>query len=172
MFIMRSLLLIYMLFAVVACTGKVTSNYPVSPQDARNDRMGKITGKNGVVVSAKDGITVGSKKSSCSSVNINAYLWRAALEMVYFMPISSIDPTSGVIMTDWYKNNPASQERYKVTIFITDENFRVDAVKVTVFKQEHKNGTWIDVQTSLGDEIKDKVIEKARALKIISESEE
>ena len=33
---------------------------------------------------------------------INPYLWKASLETIDFMPLSSTDPFAGTIITDWY----------------------------------------------------------------------
>ncbi len=37
-----------------------------------------------------------------SAIAVNAYLWRASLDTLSFMPLLSADPYGGVIITDWY----------------------------------------------------------------------
>src|SRR5437016_375303 len=44
----------------------------------------------------------GNKAQPGSGITVNTYLWRATLDTVAFMPLSSADPFGGVIITDWY----------------------------------------------------------------------
>ena len=46
-------------------------------------------------------------------LGVNAYLWRAALDTLSFMPLASADPFGGVIITDWCRrrHRPASGSR-------------------------------------------------------------
>ncbi|MEK7801229.1 MAG: DUF3576 domain-containing protein, partial [Pseudomonadota bacterium] len=41
-------------------------------------------------------------KDTNTGITVNAYLWRAALDTVSFMPLASADPFGGTIITDWY----------------------------------------------------------------------
>ena len=47
------------------------------------------------------------------------FLWRAALETIDFMPLSSADQIGGTIITDWYSTSDNENERCKLNIFIT-----------------------------------------------------
>ena len=40
--------------------------------------------------------------SRMTSIGVNAYLWRAAIDTVSFAPLLKADANSGVIITDWY----------------------------------------------------------------------
>src|SRR5271167_1332099 len=50
-------------------------------------------------------------------IGVNAYLWRATLDTVSFLPLTSADPFGGVIITDWYQPPESPNERLKLTIF-------------------------------------------------------
>lgn len=73
-------------------------------------------------------------KDQATGITVNAYLWRAALDTVAFMPLASADPFGGVILTDWY-SQPGSGERTKLNVLVLDRSLRADGIKVKVFKQ-------------------------------------
>ncbi len=67
---------------------------------------------------------------------VNAYLWRASLDTINFIPLVSADPFGGVIITDWYTPSETPNERMKVQVTILDRELRADGVRVSVFKQQ------------------------------------
>lgn len=78
---------------------------------------------------------------------VNGYLWRAALDTVSFMPLSSVDATGGAIVTDWYTPPETPDDRFKVTILVRGEDLRSDGVKATVFRQNRdEKGGWVDAK--------------------------
>ena len=66
-----------------------------------------------------------------TTLGINAYLWRAALDTVSFAPITQTDSNGGVIVTDWYVNPNLQTERTKITVAILDQDLRADALRVS-----------------------------------------
>ncbi len=101
------------------------------------------------------------------SLGVNAYLWRGALDTLSFMPLSSADPFSGVIITDWYSPPTASGERFKATAYVMGRELRSDGVRVAIFRQVLQNGQWIDAPISAMTvgEIENKVLARARQLR-------
>ena len=102
-----------------------------------------------------------------AGIGVNAYLWRGALDTLGFMPLSSIDPFGGVIITDWYTPPATSGERFKATAYILTKELRSDGVRVSIFRQELRGGQWVDspVSPTTTSEIEDKVLAKARKLR-------
>src|SRR5687768_14926736 len=76
-------------------------------------------------------------------LGVNAYLWRATLDTLTFMPLASEDPLGGVIITDWYSAPENQNERMKVTAYILDRRLRADALKVAVFRQARTTEGWV-----------------------------
>jgi hypothetical protein len=101
------------------------------------------------------------------SLGVNAYLWRASLDTLSFMPLASADPFGGVIITDWYSPPAAPGERFRATAYILGRQLRSDGVRVSVFRQELRNGQWVDapVANATGTELEDKVLARARELR-------
>ncbi|MFC0386456.1 DUF3576 domain-containing protein [Muricoccus vinaceus] len=101
------------------------------------------------------------------TLGVNAYLWRASLDTLSFMPLASADPFGGVIITDWYSPPAAQGERFRATAYILGRQLRSDGVRVSVFRQELRNGVWLDVPVAnaTSTELEDKVLTRARELR-------
>ena len=102
-------------------------------------------------------------------IGVNAYLWQASLQTLAFMPLASADPFGGVIITDWYTNPEAPNERFKVTVYILDTRLRADGLTVQVFKQlKGADGAWADASASNQTQVdfENAILTKARQLRL------
>jgi hypothetical protein len=60
-------------------------------------------------------------------------LWRASLDVIDFMPLTSANYSGGIIITDWYSENQNTSESIKLVIrFLTNE-IRSDAIDLKIF---------------------------------------
>jgi len=105
--------------------------------------------------------------SQVTTIGVNAYLWRASLEALSFMPLLQTDSNGGVIVTDWYANPKNPGERVKVTVSITDQDLRADALRVAASRQVSQSGQWVDapVQAATVQKLEDIILTKARDLR-------
>ena len=105
-----------------------------------------------------------------TGVAVNAFLWRASLDTINFIPLVSADPFGGVIITDWYTPAEQPAERMKVQVTILDRELRADGVRVSVFKQTQnaRGGGWVDAQVDqrTNTEIENAILTRARQLRI------
>ena len=111
------------------------------------------------------------KETGGGGIGVNAYIWRASLNTLSFMPLLSADPFGGVIITDWYSNSKTSKEKFKIVAYILGTELRVDAIKISVFKKiKVEDGDWVDIKNSqiLQNKIEDAILTKARKYKIQS----
>jgi hypothetical protein len=102
-------------------------------------------------------------------VAVNAYLWRASLDALSFMPMDQTDPFGGTIKTGWYTPAATPNERLRVAVYILDARLRADALRVSVFKEaKNPSGAWIDttVDPETVTKLENLILDKARALKI------
>jgi hypothetical protein len=104
-----------------------------------------------------------------AGIGVNAFLWRATLDTLAFMPLASADPYGGVVITDWYINPEKTDERFKATVYILDTRLRADGLNVTVFKQvKGADGQWVDAavtpQTSI--DIENAILTRARQVRL------
>ena len=117
----------------------------------------------------------GSKKPKLSAeapprvttLGINAYLWRAALDSIGFMPLAQVDSNGGVIITDWYVSPQTANERVKVTITVLDTELRADALKVNVQRQTLGATGWAEANVRAGtvQRLEETILAKARDLR-------
>lgn len=106
-------------------------------------------------------------------VAVNGYLWRASLDTLSFMPLSSADPFGGVIITDWYSPPETPEERFKVTAYILDRALRSDGIRVSVFRQTlTETGSWanVPVYEGLASDLENTILSRARELKVRAKS--
>ena len=102
-----------------------------------------------------------------TTLAVNSYLWRAAVDTVSFAPLLQANPNSGVIITDWYTNPKAPGERVKLTVAVLDPDLRADALRVSAARQVYQNGTWIDAPVSAAtvQKLEDIILTRARDLR-------
>ena len=102
-------------------------------------------------------------------IGVNAYLWRATLDTLSFMPLTSADPWGGVVNYDWYVNPQAPNERFKATVFILDRRLRADALNVAVTKEvKDAAGAWVSAPVAAQTEtdLENAILTKARQLNL------
>jgi len=95
-------------------------------------------------------------------------LWRASLDVIDFMPLSSVNYSGGIIITDWYTDNTSQNESIKISIrFLTNE-IRSDSLDIKVFNKKCKGSLLnckITEQVSLVQELKKEILKKAALYK-------
>jgi hypothetical protein len=105
--------------------------------------------------------------SQITTIGVNAYLWRAALDTLSFAPMAQVDSAGGVIVTDWYANPNSPGERMKVTATILDADLRADALRVAASRQVMQNGQWVEapVAAATVQKLEEIILTKARDLR-------
>jgi hypothetical protein len=105
--------------------------------------------------------------SRMTSIGVNAYLWRAAVDTLSFAPLITADSSGGVIVTDWYANPTTPGERVKLTVSIIDQDLRADALRVAASRQINQGGVWVDapVAAATVQKLEDIILTRARDLR-------
>ena len=164
------------LFLLSACSilGEGEAKYPTGAERASTggDIYAQPEG-----IFGKEGI-FGNRSSDdngkgTNGVEVNSYLWRAALDTVSFMPLASADPFGGVILTDWYTDPAAPNERTKLNVFILGRELKAEAVRVKAFRQIQKGGAWRDaaVGADTGRKLEDAILTRARQMRVAKEED-
>ncbi|WP_353344301.1 DUF3576 domain-containing protein [Litorivita sp. NS0012-18] len=99
------------------------------------------------------------KKNLGSEVAVNRYLWNASLETLNFLPIESVDPFTGVIVTG-YGTPPGGGRAYRATIYIKDPS--LDARSLNVALQTRSGPVAAGTQRA----VEDAILARARQLRI------
>jgi hypothetical protein len=157
--------------ALSSCASEPDSaeSYRTSPEYAGADAAPAKSGL-GVILFGED-----DKEGRAGAVAVNAFLWRASLDTIAFMPLASADPFGGVIISDWYAPPETPDERFKVNVYVLGRALRADGLKVTVFRQTNDgSGNWSDavVGADVAKEFENAVLSRARQLRLQAVSEE
>lgn len=111
----------------------------------------------------------GEARGGGSPIAVNSYLWRASLDTISFMPLTSADPFGGVIITDWYSPSEVRDERFKVNIYILGRDLRADGIRAAVFRQRQDPfDGWVDaeVNENTATDLENAILTRARELRI------
>ena len=63
-------------------------------------------------------------------------LWRATLEILDFLPLSNVDYSGGVIITDWYSDNLSQNDSLKITVRFFSNEVRANNIKIIVHEKK------------------------------------
>jgi hypothetical protein len=92
-------------------------------------------------------------------------LWRASLDVIDFMPLSSVNYSGGIIITDWYSENNNQNESIKISIRFMTNELRSDALNIKVFNRKCLNNLLnckvIETSGVLVAELKREILKKA-----------
>jgi len=95
-------------------------------------------------------------------------IWRASLETLDFLPMSTVDYSGGIIITDWYSENSSSSESIKITIRFLSNEIRSDSLKVQVHKKtcQSSNNCVVNLlkDSLIQNELQSTIIKKAARL--------
>ena len=95
-------------------------------------------------------------------------LWRASLDTIDFIPLASANYSGGILITDWYSDDNASNESIKITIrFLTNE-IRSDALDIKIFYKSCNvslNCSIVEKDSSLKNELRKEILKKAAIYK-------
>jgi hypothetical protein len=98
-------------------------------------------------------------------------LWRASLEILDFLPLTTVDYSGGMIITDWYTENNAS-EAIKITVRFLANEIRSDSVKIIVHKKKCVSDINCKINllnnSTIGSELRTTIIRKAAEIEIAS----
>ncbi len=152
----QSLFLILLFLFLNSCGGfsDIDWSKPAEPSGKKRARENVKEGR-GIMFGG------GNKETNFLFASSNP-LWRASLETIDFMSLSSVDYAGGLIISDWYsQGNP--DEAIKITIRFLDNEVRVDSLKIAVHKKKCVNSNCVinKVDTDLTSDIRDKILKQA-----------
>ena len=168
----KFLYIIFLFFFLNACNGKLPGadarKVPYDPEERvkRNIEQGKG-------FRLMDGVGGKGKGVDFEFASANE-LWRASLDVIDFMPLSSVNYSGGMIITDWYTDNQNNNESIKISIrFLTNE-VRSDALDINVFYKKCKeiNNCVIDKKSGeIANELKKEILKIAAKYKKVEDKE-
>ena len=97
-------------------------------------------------------------------------MWRATIEILDFVPLSSADYGGGIVITDWYNDSGNEKEAIKIMVQFLSNEIRADGIKVVVYDKycETINNCRTNINTGdVSEEIKLAILKKASIYKNI-----
>ena len=99
-------------------------------------------------------------------------MWRATIEILDFVPLSSADYGGGIVITDWYNDTQNQNESIKIMVHFLSNEIRADGIKVVVYDRFCKDSNMLNCQTSVNnsevsEEIKLAILKKASTFRNI-----
>ena len=100
-------------------------------------------------------------------------MWRAAIDILDFVPLSSADYGGGIVITEWYSDSGEINESVKIMVQFLSNEIRADGLKVVVYDRLCENNNLNNCQTqtnqsSLSEEIKLAILKKASVYKNVT----
>ncbi len=99
---------------------------------------------------------------------VSPELWQATIDTLSFTPMDSLDPRTGLAVTDWYSPKGKPDERLRVTAFVKARALRSDSIVVTVERQTRSGAQWQDapVAQKLVEDLENAILQRAREVHI------
>ena len=94
-------------------------------------------------------------------------LWRASLEVLDFLPLSNVDYSGGIIITEWYSEGTSNDEAIKITLRFLSNEIRADGLSVIIHKRvcnKFQQCTTAKIKSALEEEIKLAILKTATLL--------
>ena len=94
-------------------------------------------------------------------------MWRASLEILDFLPLSTVDYSGGMIVSDWYTGD-SSEEAIKISIRFLSNEIRSDSLKIVVHKKKCSQNQTCKTQllnnSKISQELRVTILKKAAEL--------
>jgi len=154
-------ILIFSSILLNSCGGKIPGadarKYPEDPKKrvAKNIEEGKSFRVGNVLKGGKSGVFEFASSNE---------LWRASLDIIDFMPLTSVNYSGGIIITDWYSTDQSSNESIKISIRFLSNEIRSDALDIKVFNKKCLTQTNCVISEKSGNikiELKEKILKTA-----------
>ena len=154
----------FLFSSIVSCGGfkKVdTRETPISgiERAKKNVREGRGMGLGQAINKAR-----GSTNYEFSTSNP---LWRATLDILDFLPLSTVDYSGGVVISDWYTDNSNKNQALKITVRFLSNTVQSNSIKVTVHKKKCSVNQTCNVEifkSRIQEEIIASILKKAAIL--------
>lgn len=164
---LRVTFILALCLAVAACGGRRSGGPPGgllgpvtigSSQDEKTPYSGP-PGENPTQYAKSSIWDVFGPNKSDQSVNVNRYIWAATLDVLNFLPVQSVDPFTGIIVTG-YGNPPGGGRAYRATVHVRDPALDARSLNVSL----HSQGGTVSPATARA--VEDAILARARQLRI------
>ncbi|GAA6164586.1 DUF3576 domain-containing protein [Pelagimonas sp. KU-00592-HH] len=149
--------------ASLASCGNRNSGEEVERLHPTGAEIGATTGRPDERSRSEDGQTIWDifrSDNSDVTVRVNKYIWNASLEVLDFLPVQSVDPFSGVIVTG-YGTPPGGGRSYRATVYVRDPSLDARSLHVAM---QTRGGRAVSAGTVRA--VEDAILTRARQLRV------
>tara|TARA_B100000575_G_scaffold283705_1_gene276856 strand:- start:162 stop:686 length:525 start_codon:yes stop_codon:yes gene_type:complete len=149
---LKILVLIFIpFFLFQACNKNLDPNRPITAEEKRRKNVEEGRG-------ASLGSILGNRGKTNYEFSSSNPLWRATLETLDFLPLSTVDYSGGVVISDWYSDDSNSRDSIKITIRFLSNEIRSDGLKIIVHKKICNQNSECKTILSSDDRIKKELL--------------
>jgi hypothetical protein len=137
-----------------------TRKVPIKAEDRARKNINE-----GRSASLKD-LVGGARGSTNYEFSTSNPMWRASLEILDFLPLSTVDYSGGLIISDWYSDG-STNESIKITVRFLGNQVSSENIKIAVHKKVcNNNNCKVNMlnKSKISDELKITIIRKAALL--------
>ena len=155
--------LIMILLVLTACSGFEKVDQRNRPDGAQAKAKQNIKEGKGVSIGS---LTKG--RGTTYEFSTSNPMWRASLETLDFLPLTTVDYSGGIIITDWYSDNNSAKESIKISLRFLANEVRSESLKVIVHQKTCSNNFNCKVillsNTKIKEELHTAILRKAALL--------
>jgi len=156
---------IMILLALTACGGYEKVDQRTRPDGAKAKARKNIEEGRGVSVG---GLVKGRLGRTTYEFSTSNPMWRASLEILDFLPLTTVDYSGGIIITDWYSDSNSAKDSIKISLRFLANEIRSESLKVTVHQKTCSNNVNCKIvllsDTKIKEELHTTILKKAALL--------
>ena len=161
---MRVLLILILILSLSNC--KSGSDARKIPPNVKDRQLKNIEEGRGVSVG---GLVKGRLGKTTYEFSTSNPLWRASLEIIDFMPLTTVDYSGGIIITDWYNDSTNSNDSIKITVRFLSNEIQSNSIKIIVHNKKCKTNEVCsinEIDSNIKFELQRSILAKAAAFEI------
>ena len=153
------------LLALTACGGYEKVDQRTRPDGAKAKARKNIEEGRGVSVG---GLVKGRMGKTTYEFSTSNPMWRASLEILDFIPLTTVDYSGGIIITDWYSDSNSAKDSIKISLRFLANEIRSESLKVIVHQKTCSNNVNCKIvllsDTKIKEELHITILKKAALL--------
>ena len=156
---------IMILLALTACGGYEKVDQRTRPDGAKAKARKNIEEGRGVSVG---GLVKGRIGKTTYEFSTSNPMWRASLEILDFLPLTTVDYSGGIIITDWYSDSNSAKDSIKISLRFLANEIRSESLKVIVHQKTCSSNVNCKIvllsDTKIKEELHTTILKKAALL--------
>ena len=156
---------IMILLTLTACSGFEKVDQRTRPDGSKAKARKNIEEGRGVSVG---GLVKGRIGKTTYEFSTSNPMWRASLEILDFLPLTTVDYSGGIIITDWYSDSNSAKDSIKISLRFLANEIRSESLKVIVHQKTCSNNVNCKIvllsDTKIKEELHTTILKKAALL--------